>query len=81
LSSGSNSLMEPTLQDFPGRQFRQVLGDSNTAALELKQFDMLVGLAGTENETQWRFFSNLTFVLFEPAEVEFHLPPIGGTRP
>src|SRR5215831_10904240 len=30
-SSGARGLMEPSFQDFPGRQLRQVLGDSNAA--------------------------------------------------
>ena len=47
-SSSPKSLVEPVFQDLSGRQLCQVLGDSNAAALELKQFDVLVGLAGTE---------------------------------
>ncbi len=72
--------MEPPLQDFPGRQFRQVLSDSNAATLELQQFGVLVRLAGAEDETQSRFLSGLAFGLFEPTEIEFHLFFVGGAE-
>src|SRR5439155_8153891 len=80
-SSGPKGLVEPAFQDFSGRQLCQVLGDPNAASLELKQFDVLVGLAGTEDETQRRSLSRLTFVPFEPAKVELHLALVGSPKP
>ena len=40
-----DGVMERLLQQFAGRQFRQVLGDPDAALVELKQLDVLGDLS------------------------------------
>ncbi len=43
----------------------------------LEQFDVLVGLVGTEDEPQGRLLAGASLVFFQPAEVQLHLPLVG----
>jgi len=73
--------VQPAFQDLSGRQFRQILRNSNTASLKFQQFDVLVGLAGTKDQPQKHSLFRLTLVHFEPAEVELHLSFVSGSKP
>ena len=56
-----------------GHHFFPIAGHMNAAFPWFEQFDVLVVLAGTENQSDRRFLSEATFIPFEPGQIELHL--------
>ena len=73
--------MEFPLQELLGRKLRQIRCHSNAALIELKQLDLLVSLVGTEDQPDRGLFPRFHLVLFQPPEVELHLPLVGSLEP
>lgn len=66
-------LVQLRLQRLTRRQHGQVLGNVDTAFAEFQQFDLLLLLAGAEDDADWRCFTRFQFVLRKPSKVQFHL--------
>ena len=76
-----DGLVQPCLQGFPGRQHGQVLGHVDAAAIQLQQFDLLLLLAGAEDDAQRQIFVSLLLVAGQPTQVELHLTLVLGLEP
>ena len=73
--------MQFPLQDLPRREFREILGDPDTGSLQSQQPDLLLRLSDAEDQADGWLFIRVGLVFLKPAEVEFHLPFVGGPEP
>ena len=70
--------MKLLLQQLPGRQASQVLGDVNAALIKFQQFYLFTIFAGAKDDSQrWRF-TGFLFIFRQPAQVELHLTFVGS---
>ena len=76
----ADRVVQSSLQHFARRQLRQVLGNVNPAGVELEQLDMFFGLASAQDQPQRRLLAGPGLVLLKPAEIQFHLPLVGGSN-
>ena len=56
-------------------------GDPDAAPVELQQLDLLITLVRAPDQGDQRFFAWLHLVLFQPSEIQLHLPPVGRLEP
>ena len=73
----SDRVVQCLCQQLSRGEFRQVLGNLDAALIELQEFDVPLGLVGTQNEPQRRLLARLHLVFFQPPQVELHLPLVG----
>jgi hypothetical protein len=66
------------LQQRPRRKLGQVGSDADTAAVQLQQLDLFFPLIGAQDQADRWLLAGLHLVLFQPAQVELHLPFVGG---
>ena len=71
-------LVEAGLEQFHGRQFGEIFADADGFGIEFEEFHLLGVGGGTEDEADGGFLAGGAIVLVEPAEVELHLPDVGG---
>ena len=66
------------IMQFLLRQFGQVLGDTDSTVVRPQERDVFVRVVRTQDQSEERFFAGLHAMLREPAQVQFHLPFVGG---
>ena len=59
-------LPENAPKEPPRRQLREVGRNTDTAAVDLQKLDMLIRLAGTQDQTERTFLTGLHFILLQP---------------
>ena len=64
--SVTHRIVQPLVQDVAGRKFCQIRCHADIAIVQLKQFDMLLGLVGTQHQAEWRALTRLLLVFLQP---------------
>jgi hypothetical protein len=70
--------VEPFAQHLARRQLGQVLGDVNAALVEIEVLDGLALATCAEDDAERSLLARLPFVAIQPAQVQRHLPRVGG---
>ena len=81
LAGQADGIVQFPLEHLSRRQLRQILGHPDTGGLQSQQPDVLLRLPGAKDQADGRLFVGVGLVLLEPAEVQFHLPLVGGLEP
>ena len=80
LAGEANRLMKFLFQQCAWRKFSQVLGDSNSAFIQMEKFDVFFGFVSTQNHADRRVYAGMRVVFLQPAEIEFHLTFVGRLK-